>query len=136
MRAAVIYFAENHGKDLELAAKAIARGMEKQGFSVDVFNSRDFNRRLAIYQVVAVGTEVSGGFGGKIPDGLKKYLESTGPVINLRSFAFIAGKGMRRQKSLQNLMRTMESEGMLVIYSDVLENEKEAEAAGEGLIVK
>ena len=135
MRAAIVYFTEKRGKELEAMSNALARGMEKQNISVDVFKSKDFNRRLGIYKMVAIGTEATGNFGGKIPEGLKKYLESVGPLINLRSFAFIAGRGMRRQKSLQTLMRTMESEGMLVIYSDLLETEKEAEAVGEKLIL-
>ena len=135
MRAAVIYFAEKRKKELEAMSKALAGGMEKQNISVDVFNAKDFNRRLAIYQLVVLGTEATGSFGGKIPEGLAKYLESVGPVVNVRSFAFVVKKGMRTQKSLQALMKTMEREGMVVIYSDLLENEAAAAAAGEKLII-
>ena len=133
MRAAVVYYAEKRKKELEALSKALARGMEKQNISVDVFNARDFSRRLASYQLVAIGTEVTGTFGGKIPEDLSKFLISAGPAMNVRSFAFVSGKGMRTQKSLQALMKAMEREGMFIIYSDVLDNEGSAEAAGEQL---
>ena len=136
MRAAVVYYAEKRKGELEELSRGLARGLEKQNFSVDIFNAKDFSRRLAIYQVVAIVTESVGNFGGKVPAGLAKYLESTGPSINLRSLAYIAKKGMRTQKSLQALMKTMESEGMLVLSSGVLENMKAAEDAGARLIVK
>ena len=134
MRAAVVYFAEKQKGHLEKISKAIAKGMEKQGARVEVFNSRDFHRRLSTYQLVAVGTESTGTFGGKIPEGLKKFLISAGPVMNTKSYAFIPKKGLRCEKSLMALMRTMESEGMFLVYSDVLDSENSAVAAGENLV--
>ncbi|MDC7125275.1 MAG: hypothetical protein PQJ46_06900 [Spirochaetales bacterium] len=136
MRAAVIYFADKRRAELESFSKSVAKGLEAQGHSVDVFNAKDFNRKLAIYQFAVIGTESCGTFGGKIPEGFSKYLESIGPVISLHSFAFIVKKGLRCEKSLQVMMKNMESEGMFVVYSDVLENEAAAEAASKKLIIK
>ena len=134
MRAAVVYFAEKQKTLLEKYAKAIAKGMEKHNVQVEVFNSRDFHRRLSTYQLVVIGTESTGSFGGKIPEGLKKFLISAGPVMNTKSYGFIPKKGIRCDKSLQALMKTMESEGMFLLCSDVLESETAAAAAGEYLV--
>ena len=134
MRAAVVYFAEKQAKSLEEISKSLAKGLEKKGASVDVFNAKDFSRKLAIYQLVLIGTEPAGTFGGKIPEGLSKFLDSSGPLMNTKSYGFIVKKGFRCEKSLQVLMRTMENEGMFIVCSDVLGSSGEAVSAGEGLV--
>ncbi len=136
MRAAVVYFSQNNNKNLENLSRALAKGIGKQGFFVDVFNANDLTRRLVGYKLVAVGTEASGGFGSRIPEGLDKFLARIGPFINVRSMAFITNKGIRHNKSLQKLMKIMEAEGLFIISSEVLENESAAEAVGEKLIIK
>ena len=124
MRVAVVYYAEKQKELLRELSQALARGIQTQGVMVDVFNARDLTGRLTIYQYIALGTEVSGNFGGKIPEGGK------------RSLAFLAAKGLRKEKSLLNLMKGMESEGMFVSYSDIIAGTAAAESLGKTLDIQ
>ena len=130
MRAAVVYFGEKHKKHLQELSEAFARGMVKQNVSVEVFDAKDFNRRLSVYKLVVIGTESTGTFGGGIPQGLPKFLKSAGPLMNVRSYAFVAKKGLRCEKSLHTLMKTLEGEGSFIVCSDVLSGKQAAEVAG------
>lgn len=130
MRAAVIYYCDKQTKYLKKTSEALAEELKKNGATVDVFNAKDFNRRLLSYQLVAIGTESTGTFGGGIPSGIDKFLISAGPALNVRSYAFVVKKGMRCNKSLLALMRAMEHEGAFLVCSDVLGTAEEIESAG------
>jgi len=136
MRAAVVYYSEKHKVYLRDIAKALAKGIESQGIRVDVVNAREFSNRLTSYQFVAFGTEASGTFGGQISPDVSKFLKRTVSVSGIRSFGFIARKGMRCGKSLLSLMKAMEAEGMFLLSSDVIGGSDVAEDIGKKLIIK
>ncbi len=136
MRIAVVYHAEKNKTLLRDLAKGVARGLEAQGSTVEVINSREFSSRLTLFNYIVIGTEVTGTFGGAIPASLAKFLEATGPVGSKRSCAFIPAKGMRRQKSLLQLMKVMEKEGMFVTDFDVLTSPEAAEVVGKKLNIQ
>ena len=50
--------------------------------------------------------------------------------------AFISKKGMRKVKTLQTLMKTMESEGMYIKNSDIISNENLAFVLGKRLVLE
>ncbi|MBI9100863.1 MAG: hypothetical protein JEY99_00495 [Spirochaetales bacterium] len=133
MRIAVVYHAEKNLPLIRDLAKGVARGLESQGASVDVINSKEFTSRLTIYNYIVLGTEVTGNFGGSIPPSLSKFLEAAGPVGSKRSCGFLPARGFRRQKSLLKLMTTMEKEGMFVTDFDILPSADAAEALGKKL---
>ena len=136
MRVAVVYYAEKQRDRLKELAQALARGIQSQNVLVDVMDARDLNGKLTIYQYVALGTEVTGNFGGKIPPGLAAFLKTSGHLVGKRCFAFLPNRGLRREKSLLALMKVMEAEGMLVAYSDLLQGAAAAESAGKKLDIQ
>lgn len=136
MRVAVVYFAEREKKKLKKLSDGLGRGLESQGAAVEVLAAQDLNLPLSLYQYIVLGTENVGGFGGKIPGGIPKFLKTVGKVGSKRSCAFISRGGLRKNKSLLVLMKAMEGEGMFVTNSFILGTAEEAEALGKTLNIQ
>jgi menaquinone-dependent protoporphyrinogen IX oxidase len=136
MRTAVVFFAPNSRDRVLNIARSLARGMESQGHQVDIVDgTRDVNTKLTIYQYLAVGTEPASNFGGKIPEKVGQFLNSSGMVAGKRSFAFVTKNMAGAPKALSRLMKSMEKEGMFIKYSAVLSSAQEAEEIGKRLHV-
>ena len=136
MRVAVVFFSGRNRDKLMGLAKAVARGIEKQGNQVDTFEGqRDANVKLTIYQYIVVGAEPVGTFGGKLPDSVKTFLAGAGAVAGKKSYAFVIKARFGAAKSLTTLMKVMEGEGMLIKTSDILRSAVEAEEIGRRLHV-
>ena len=136
MRVAVLFYAERQRDKLREHAASLARGIEDQGHHVDLVDgATDVNSSLTIYRYVALGTVSTGLVGGKIPGAVGKHLASSGIVAGKRSFAFTL-KGMGSSKTLQNLMKVMEREGMFLKYSKVFESKEEARETGRQLHIE
>jgi hypothetical protein len=117
-------------------AKALGRGLEKQGNHVDVYDgARDTSAKLTMYQYVAIGAEPAGGFGGKIPETVKTFLAAAGMISGRKSYAFVTKAPFGAAKSLAALMKCMEGEGMFLKSSDILRSPQEAEEIGRRLRV-
>lgn len=137
MRVAVVFFSGRNREKLRDLATGLARGIEKQGNQVDVFDgARDSNVKLTIYQYIAVGAEPLGSFGGKIPETVRTFLAASGVVTGKKSYAFVSKAAFGAAKSLASLMRNMEGEGMFLKSSDVLRSPVEAEEIGKRLHVQ
>jgi len=134
MRVAVVFVPQAKRDKLIEISKALATGIESQGHQVDLVDaSRDVNTKLTIYEYIALGTEVVSMFGGKIPEKVTEYLTASGIVGGKRCFAFVTKKAIGAEKGLQRLMKKMESEGMLLKFSDVLSSPAEATEIGKRL---
>ncbi len=117
-------------------AKALGRGIEKQGNQVDVFDGvKDANVKLTMYQYVVIGAEPMGAFGGKIPQAVKPFLETAGMASGKKSYAFVTRTAIGAERSLGALMKSMEHEGLYLKNSDVLRSAEEAEEIGRRLHV-
>ena len=137
MRVAVVFFSGRNRDKLMGLAKAVARGIEKQGNQVDTFEGqRDANVKLTIYQYIVVGVEPEGTFGGKIPGPVRTFLASSGVVSGKRSYAFVPKAAFGAAKSLAALMKCMEGEGMLIKTSDILRSPAEGEEIGKRLHIQ
>jgi len=134
MRVAVVFFSGRNRDKMRDLAKGLARGIEKQGNQVDLFDGeRDGNIKLTIYQYIAIGMEPSGSFAGKVPDSIRSFLAGSGLVSGKKSYAFVSRSTFGTSKSLSNLMRSMEGEVMFIKNSDVLSSNVEAEEIGKRL---
>jgi hypothetical protein len=134
VRIAIVFFPDSHRNKLLELSKGLARGIEAQGHQVDIVDgARDVNTKLTIYEYIAVGTEQTNLFGGKIPAKVGEYLKNAGIVGGKKSFAFVLKRPLGTSKSLRSLMSTMESEGMFLRVSDVLISPEGAEAVGKRL---
>jgi len=113
--------------------KSLAKGMESMGHRVDIVDAwTEDGFRLPGYEYIAVCAEAVSAWGGKMPDALAKTLSSGSGLIGKKSAAFLKKKGpLFINKALSNLMGTMEKEGMMVNWSEILLNPPQAEALGK-----
>lgn len=134
MRIGIVFFGGSSRKQMLEITQALGKGLESQGHFVDIIDGEhDADKKLSIYQYLAIGAVAEPGFGGKISDKISKYLSNAGMVTGKKSFAYILKKGLRLTKTLQKLMSVMEHEGMFLKYSDILTSPDEAEAVGKRL---
>ena len=117
-------------------ARGLARGIEAQGHDVDVIDgTRDVNTKLTIYGYIAVGTEATNLFGGKIPTRVGEFLGSAGMVGGKRSYAFVPRRILGGNRTLKRLMTVMEHEGMFLKVSNAFGSPDEAEEVGKRLSI-
>ena len=117
-------------------ALGLSEGIQHQGHDVDLIDmQRDTGKIISYYDYIAVGTTAISFWGGKIPPVVSNFLKQCGTISGKRSFAFISKKGIRQGKTLQALMRSMESQGMYLTYSDVLSNRAYAKEVGKRLVI-
>lgn len=128
MRVALVYIPAKGSDALAPLAKAMARTLESAGHRVDVSRAgKDDIPSLTGYDYVVVGTESSGAF-GKIPEAVPKLLAQAGMLSGKRSMAFFRKSGLRPEKALGRLMRSMEAEGMVVNCAEIVAGESQAAA--------
>ena len=113
--------------------KSLALCMESMGHKVDVIDAwTEDGFRLPGYEYIAVCAEAVSFWGGKMPGALSKILAVGSGLVGKKSAAFIKKTGpFFINKSLSNLMKAMEKEGMLINWSDILINAPHSEALGK-----
>lgn len=138
MQVCIIYAGKDRADtSLESISKELARGLESQGRSADVFNMYvDTDRKLSFYDYIIVGTNATGFFGGRIPDVIRTYLSRAGQISGKRCLAFVSKGGLRSQKTLSLLMKVMEGEGMYLKLSEIIKKPDIAFALGKRLNVE
>ncbi|MCL2411795.1 MAG: hypothetical protein FWC97_09160 [Treponema sp.] len=131
MRIAIVSAPAVRGKTPDYV-QSLAKGMESMGHRVDIVDAwTDDGFRLPGYEYVAVVTQPISAFTGKIPESITKVLGAGSSLVGKKSAAFVKKTGLFFNRSLSNLMRAMEKEGMRVNWSDVLFNASHAEALGK-----
>jgi len=132
MRIAVISL-PGRRREIPEYVKSLAGGMESMGHRVDIIDAwTDDGFRLPGYEYIVICAEAESLWGGKMPDVLSKILTSGSGLVGKKSAAFIKKTGpFFINKSLSNLMKAMEKEGMLVNWSDVILSPPQALALGK-----
>lgn len=137
MKVCVLYcdIGQSSSVSKELAL-GLSEGIQAQGHDVDILDmQRDTGKIISYYDYIAVGTVATTFWGGKIPSKVGDFLKQCGTISGKRSFAYIGKRGVRVGKTLQSLMRMMESQGMYLTYSDVLSNRAYAKEVGKRLVI-
>lgn len=131
MRIAVVSVPRQRG--VPEYAKSLAKGMESMGHRVDVIDAwTEDGMRLPGYEYIVVIAEAVSFWGGKMPEALPKILGSGSGLVGKKGSAFIKKTGpFFINKSLWNLMKSMEKEGMIVNWSEIILNPAHAEALGK-----
>lgn len=131
MRIAIIS-APAQRKGIPSYVEALQKGMESMGHRVDIVDMwTEDGFKLPGYDYIAVAAEQVSLFGGKMPEPLSKLLAAGSGLGGKKSAAFLKKTGPFTTKALANLMRTMEKEGMLVNWSEILLNDEQAKALGK-----
>ncbi|MDR0465448.1 MAG: hypothetical protein LBG94_10110 [Treponema sp.] len=112
--------------------KSLAKGMMAMGHMVDIVDAwTEEGFRLPGYDYVAVVAEPISFFSGKITDNIAKILAGGSSLVGKKGAAFVKKSGLFTNRSLFNLMKAMEKEGMRINWSDILFNPPHAEAMGK-----
>ena len=136
MKVCILYCDIGSSSQCRELALGLSEGIQALGHDVDTLDmQRDTGKIISYYDYIAVGTVPSTFWGGKIPDKVGTFLKQCGTISGKRSFAYIGKKGVRQGKTLQTLMRIMESQGMYLTYSDVLSNRAYAKEVGKRLVI-
>jgi menaquinone-dependent protoporphyrinogen IX oxidase len=136
MRVALVYIPSKAPEALAAIAKAMARALEAAGHFVDVSRARaDESPRLTGYDYIVIGTESDTAM-GKIPARVGQFLAQAGMITGKRSMAFLRKSGLRPEKALARLMKSMEAEGMIVNCAEVVTNEASASEAARNAPVE
>ena len=112
--------------------KSLAKGMESMGHRVDIIDAwTDDGMRLPGYEYIAIALEPVSFFSGKLNEKIPKILSAGSSVAGRKSAAFVKKSGLFTNRTLDNLMKAMEKEGMVVNWSDLLLNADHAQALGK-----
>jgi hypothetical protein len=115
-------------------ARALGRGLEAGGHRVELIDAyQETEKKLSIYEFLAVGAEPLSAFSGKLADAVPKYLAAAGYLSGKRSLAFMVKQPLFAARALARLMKAMEHEGMFLKYSELLESPAQAEEIGKRL---
>lgn len=138
MKVCILYAAK--GKDstaIKKIATALAKGIEQQNHMVDLVDIKlEGAKIVSFYDYLIVGTESITTFGGKIPENVNSFLKNSGSIGGKRCMAFVTRAGIRSTKTLQALMKIMESEGLYLKTSDIIKKEDMAFAIGKRLHIE
>ncbi len=134
MRLAIVYFYTNNTGRILGVSEALAQGMRSQGHEVDLIDAvANPNQKLTVYRYIAVGYESPSFFGASISDKISLFLSNAGMIRGKRAYAFIKPFGIRSQKLLGKLMKSMEHEGLYLKRSDILNSPEDAKIIGKKL---
>ena len=106
--------------------------MSMMGHHTDIIDAwTEDGIKLPAYDYIAVVTQPVSFFSGKIPGVITKVLSAGSSLVGKKSAAFVIKTGLFTSRSLFNLMKAMEKEGMRINWSDILFNAPHAEAMGK-----
>jgi hypothetical protein len=106
--------------------------MESMGHHVELVNAwTDDGMRMGGCEYIAIVTEPASVFSAQIPSAVTNILSAGSGLGGKKCAAFVKKTGLRPAKTLANLMKAMEKEGMMINWSDILFNAPHAEAMGK-----
>jgi len=127
MRVAIIYYSVYNKKKIENIAKTMVAPLENKGHNVTLINIQQTDKsRLSIYEFLIIGTESLSFFSSKISIEIKNYLNQVGNITGKKCYVWVIKKFFN-QKTLNNLMKLLESQGLTMYLSDYFISKKEAE---------
>lgn len=137
MRVLVLYAPLAKASDrMKAVAKALAEGISHQGHTVDILDaSLEAGKVVSFYDYIVIGSEATTTWGGKIPASLPNFLRTAGTLSGKRCMAFVTKGGIRSMKTLQALMKMMESEGMFLKKSEIIKSADFARMVGQHLMI-
>lgn len=133
MRIALITFKKEKNATFNKIVKDMVESAQKNGHDVQVFDGYEdlTNTRLTVFEYITVVYQSSSFFSGKLPERIKDYFSASGSILGKKVSSFVVKKGFRSLKESQNLMKILESQGVVIDYFDVLTSAAQASYAGK-----
>ncbi len=132
MHVALVYFCSaRDGKPAAILKKLEAASVAR-GNQVDLINGNEDigNRRLTMFDYIAVVVAARAPFGAKLSPRVGEFLAASGTITGKKGCALVIKAGFRSEKTCSNLMRTMEAEGVKLDYFEVIRSADHASYAG------
>ncbi|HNY16469.1 MAG TPA: hypothetical protein PK542_09290 [Treponemataceae bacterium] len=133
MNVALVSFCPTRdGKSREILKRLEAASVSR-GNRVDVIdgNADIGDRRLTMYEYVAVVMKAPGALSAKVPPRVREFLGQSGTVVGKKGCALVIRSGLRSSAACANLMEAMEAEGVELDYFDVVRSADHASHAGK-----
>lgn len=136
MKIAVIHFSESSGSKVVDTAKAVARGLDRSGKSADLIDGYRDVLRLSVYTYLCICCEGTSFFTAGINADLAKRLEQATGLSGKRACVLVQKKLFWPDKTMQKLLRAVESQGVYLRNSLVADKNDETEAFAARLDVE
>ncbi|MGI6432881.1 MAG: hypothetical protein ACOXZ4_03335 [Sphaerochaetaceae bacterium] len=137
MRVCIVYqFNKPTNRSKELLA-SLKSGFISQGHqitSIDAVSQK--GTIISHYDYLILLSSATTWWGAAVSEHISSFLQQAGSIGGKRCSAFVQKKGLRGNKTLQNVMKVMEKEGLFITYSDILENPSHALSVGKRLQIQ
>lgn len=130
MRIAVVVSGrEGENTKLKEIGKAIDSALTGRGYSVELINTTlDADKKLILFDYLVFVSETASFFSKKIVDSLGAYLKNCGNISGKRCAAVLRGSTVFKMGAMSELMRIVESEGVVLTTSQIVSSSGDAAA--------
>ena len=135
MRIVIIHFLNTEKEINAEIINHLQNAAIENGHQVDVVNGNEdvSNFRIIPYEYVTILASSTGPFSKQITPRISEVLATCGNSSGKKGAALILKNLMFSQKICYSLMRTMEKEGLILDYSDIIESVEHADSVGKKL---
>lgn len=133
MNVALVSFCQTRDGMSREILKRLEAASVSRGNRVDVIdgNADIGDKRLTMYEYIAVVMKAPGVFSAKLPPRVSAFLGQSGTVVGKKGCALVIRSGLRSAAACANLMEAMEAEGVKLDYFDVVRSADHASYAGK-----
>lgn len=135
MRTLILSFLKKDSTRHQQILKKLEAAAVTKGHIVDVKDARLDREtlRLTMYEYIAIVVPANPFSGKKVPTSLPEILSTCGNVSGKKGCALVVKTGFFSQKFCRVVMYKMEKEGMMVDYSEVINNVDHAAYVGKNI---
>jgi hypothetical protein len=120
MRVGIVYYSEKNKKFGELV-KEMEKALTERGFQVQIVDLKTSKASISAFNFVMIGCDTISLFGGKLSDIMKNNVKQTLGITGKHCSVFSDGK-FGSFKTLSNLMRLLEQQGLMIFSSSCLQS--------------
>ncbi|TET29826.1 hypothetical protein E3J68_01305 [Candidatus Aerophobetes bacterium] len=127
MRVLILYGGE--GGRIGEVTKVISSTIQSRGHEVDEVRVENSSRITSffVYELVYVGSQVMGTWGGKFSSTLASYLRDCSGLEGKKAVVFVTPKLFKAGKAIKRIMNLLEEKGAIVVDFASLRKPSEAE---------
>ena len=134
MKAVLIYFGSLKYPKIKLYAESLAKGIREQNIYFDIIEGdSNIGKKITMYQYVVFFADSIKPVSLMKESPMVEFLKSAGPLSGKKSSVFTIPKLFNNWKRLINMMELLESEGLIVKNSDLINSEEKAFEIGQTL---
>jgi len=118
MRVGIAYYADKNSSLIDIA-KSLEKALVEEGHQTETVDLLKTDASLTRFNYIIFCINTTSLFGGKIPDGFKSRIRTMG-MIEGKHCACIVDKKFGDFKTLSNMMKLLEKEGLLLCSSEII----------------